>query len=88
MERIFERTWVFVGHESEVAAGGDYKTITIGFAMLADDAIYWVSCNGEGIDWNREISLVYDDHARLRDRIDRSTAVSRMLSVHRRGPAG
>src|SRR5262245_37607699 len=30
MERIFERTWVFVGHESEVAAAGDYKTATIG----------------------------------------------------------
>jgi benzoate/toluate 1,2-dioxygenase subunit beta len=41
------------------------------FAMLTDDAIYWVPCNGEGIDPNREISLVYDDHARLRDRIDR-----------------
>jgi 3-phenylpropionate/cinnamic acid dioxygenase small subunit len=41
------------------------------FAMLTDDAIYWVPCNGEGLDPNREISLVYDDHARLRDRIDR-----------------
>lgn len=41
------------------------------FAMLTDDAIYWVPCNGEGIDPNREISLVYDDYARLRDRIDR-----------------
>ena len=41
------------------------------FAMFTDDAIYWVPCNGEGIDPNREISLVYDDHARLRDRIDR-----------------
>ena len=40
------------------------------FAMLTDDAIYWVPCNGEGIDPTREISLVYDDHARLRDRID------------------
>src|SRR5579875_430545 len=30
MERIFERTWVFVGHESEVAASGDYKTVSIG----------------------------------------------------------
>jgi nitrite reductase/ring-hydroxylating ferredoxin subunit len=30
MERIFERTWVFVGHESEVAASGDYKTVTLG----------------------------------------------------------
>jgi benzoate/toluate 1,2-dioxygenase beta subunit len=41
------------------------------FAMFTDDAIYWLPCNGEGIDPNREISLVYDDHARLRDRIDR-----------------
>jgi 3-phenylpropionate/cinnamic acid dioxygenase small subunit len=41
------------------------------FAMLTEDAIYWVPCNGEGTDPNREISLVYDDHARLRDRIDR-----------------
>jgi phenylpropionate dioxygenase-like ring-hydroxylating dioxygenase large terminal subunit len=30
MERIFDRTWVFVGHESEVAAAGDYKTVSIG----------------------------------------------------------
>jgi benzoate/toluate 1,2-dioxygenase subunit beta len=41
------------------------------FAMLTEDAIYWVPCNGEGTDPNREVSLVYDDHARLRDRIDR-----------------
>jgi 3-phenylpropionate/cinnamic acid dioxygenase small subunit len=41
------------------------------FAMLTEDAIYWVPCNGVGVDPNREISLVYDDHARLRDRIDR-----------------
>lgn len=41
------------------------------FAMLAEDAIYWLPCNGEGNDPNREISLVYDDHTRLRDRIDR-----------------
>jgi benzoate/toluate 1,2-dioxygenase subunit beta len=39
--------------------------------MFTDDAIYWLPCNGEGIDPNREISLVYDDHARLRDRVDR-----------------
>ncbi|HJU12661.1 MAG TPA: aromatic ring-hydroxylating dioxygenase subunit alpha [Candidatus Binataceae bacterium] len=30
IERIFEHTWVFVGHESEVAAPGDYKTVPIG----------------------------------------------------------
>jgi benzoate/toluate 1,2-dioxygenase subunit beta len=41
------------------------------FAMFTSDALYWVPCNGEGVDPNREISLVYDDYARLRDRIDR-----------------
>ena len=30
LERIFERTWVFVGHESEITAAGDYKTVSIG----------------------------------------------------------
>lgn len=30
MELIFERTWVFVGHESELAEPGDYKTTYIG----------------------------------------------------------
>lgn len=30
MDRIYGRTWVYVGHESEVADGGDYKTARIG----------------------------------------------------------
>jgi nitrite reductase/ring-hydroxylating ferredoxin subunit len=30
MERIFERTWVFVGHEAEIPEPGDYKTTLIG----------------------------------------------------------
>jgi benzoate/toluate 1,2-dioxygenase subunit alpha len=30
MERIFERNWVFLGHESEIAESGDYKTVSIG----------------------------------------------------------
>lgn len=29
MERIFSKTWVYVGHESEVAQPGDYKTARI-----------------------------------------------------------
>jgi benzoate/toluate 1,2-dioxygenase beta subunit len=41
------------------------------YAMLTEDVIYWVPCNGEGTDPTREISLIYDDHTRLRDRIDR-----------------
>jgi anthranilate 1,2-dioxygenase (deaminating, decarboxylating) large subunit len=30
MERIFMRTWVYVGHDSEIAAVGDYKSTAIG----------------------------------------------------------
>jgi hypothetical protein len=30
MERIFKRTWVFMAHESELAAGGDYLTMRSG----------------------------------------------------------
>ena len=30
MERIFENNWVFVGHQNESSASGDYKTVTIG----------------------------------------------------------
>ena len=30
MERIFESNWFFVGHRSEIAEPGDYKTVAIG----------------------------------------------------------
>jgi len=40
-------------------------------AMLDENATYWIPCNGEGNDPNREISLVFDDKHRLTDRIGR-----------------
>jgi 3-phenylpropionate/cinnamic acid dioxygenase small subunit len=40
-------------------------------AMLDENATYWIPCNGEGIDPNREISLVFDDKHRLTDRVGR-----------------
>ena len=39
--------------------------------MLTEDAVYWMPCNGDGVDPNREVALVYDTLARLRDRVDR-----------------
>ncbi|HXG35446.1 MAG TPA: hypothetical protein VNL15_00590, partial [Dehalococcoidia bacterium] len=30
MQKIFHRTWVYVGHETEIPDGGDYKTTFIG----------------------------------------------------------
>jgi len=42
MERIFGRTWVYLGHDCEISQDGDYKTTTIGthpviVARLAED---------------------------------------------------
>jgi len=42
--------------------------------MLTEDATYWVPCNGDGIDPSKEISLVYDNLAKLRDRVARLTS--------------
>lgn len=39
--------------------------------MLTEDAIYWMPCNGDGINPNREVALVYENFPKLRDRIDR-----------------
>jgi len=40
-------------------------------AMLDENATYWIPCNGDGTDPNREISLVFDDKHRLTDRVGR-----------------
>src|SRR5215469_14369458 len=39
--------------------------------LFGEDARYWIPCNGEGTDPEREITLVYDDLPRLRDRVER-----------------
>jgi phenylpropionate dioxygenase-like ring-hydroxylating dioxygenase large terminal subunit len=41
MQRIFRRTWIYVGHESEVLNPGDYKTTTVGrepVILVRDDS--------------------------------------------------
>ena len=38
---------------------------------LTDDVVYWLPLDGEGADPDRQISIVYDNAARLRDRVDR-----------------
>ena len=50
MERIFKRTWVFMAHESELAAGGDYLTMRIGAepVVLGPDGVR-VNCVLPGV---------------------------------------
>ena len=38
-------------------------------SLWTDDAIYWVPCRHEAIDPIREVSIIYDDRAKLADRV-------------------
>ena len=38
-------------------------------ALWTDDAVYWVPANGDSIDPEREISVIYDNRARISTRI-------------------
>jgi 3-phenylpropionate/cinnamic acid dioxygenase small subunit len=40
-------------------------------ALWTDDALYWVPCNEDDIDPERHVSIVYENRARLEDRIAR-----------------
>jgi benzoate/toluate 1,2-dioxygenase beta subunit len=40
-------------------------------AMFTSDATYWVPAGGDGIDPKREVSIIYDDVAKLTGRIER-----------------
>jgi 3-phenylpropionate/cinnamic acid dioxygenase small subunit len=40
-------------------------------SLWAEDMLYWVPCNEDDIDPQRHVSIIYDDHPRLEDRIER-----------------
>jgi 3-phenylpropionate/cinnamic acid dioxygenase small subunit len=40
-------------------------------ALWTDDALYWVPSNEDDYDPMRHVSIIYDDHVRLEDRIER-----------------
>jgi 3-phenylpropionate/cinnamic acid dioxygenase small subunit len=40
-------------------------------ALWTDDALYWIPCNDDEIDPERHVSIVYENKARLEDRIAR-----------------
>jgi 3-phenylpropionate/cinnamic acid dioxygenase small subunit len=41
------------------------------YALWAEDATYWLPCNLDDYDPANHVSLVYEDHDGLKDRIDR-----------------
>jgi 3-phenylpropionate/cinnamic acid dioxygenase small subunit len=40
-------------------------------SLWAEDVLYWVPCNEDDIDPQRHVSIIYDNRARLEDRIER-----------------
>jgi benzoate/toluate 1,2-dioxygenase subunit beta len=60
--------WSFLFHEARLM---DEHRYAEWLDLYTDDAVYWVPCNGEGSDPEREVSFIYDDRARLADRVAR-----------------
>ena len=40
-------------------------------SLWTDDAIYWVPCNQDDADPERQVSIIYDDRVRLGERVER-----------------
>ena len=40
-------------------------------SLWTEDALYWVPCNEDDIDPQRHVSIIYDNRARLEDRLER-----------------
>lgn len=67
-----EAVEAFLFHEADLM---DEHRLEEWLALWAPQACYWIPCNGRtGGDPTREVSLVYDDLARLQDRIYRLTS--------------
>jgi benzoate/toluate 1,2-dioxygenase subunit beta len=58
----------FLYHEARLMDEGHYREW---LSLWTDDAIYWVPCSEEDSDPTREVSLIYDNHERLVQRVDR-----------------
>jgi phenylpropionate dioxygenase-like ring-hydroxylating dioxygenase large terminal subunit len=68
MQRIFGHTWVYLGHESEIAQPGSYKATTLGTQPVlltrdADGAVHAFinACRHRGV-------LLADDHTQAQYR--------------------
>ncbi|ODV42063.1 hypothetical protein AWV79_30695 [Cupriavidus sp. UYMMa02A] len=58
----------FLSHEAQLADGHRYKEW---LALWTPELLYWVPCNSDDIDPQRQVSLIYDDRGRLEERLYR-----------------
>lgn len=56
----------FLFHEAELLDAGDLDRW---LELFAEDATYWIPSGGDQIDPHRQVSIVYDGLARLRERV-------------------
>ena len=60
----------FLYREARLA---DEQRLDDWLSLWDEDALYWVPCNEYDIDPARQLSIIYDDHSRLRLRVARIT---------------
>lgn len=60
----------FLYREARLA---DEQRLDDWLTLWAEDALYWVPCNQDDIDPARQLSIIYDDYARLKLRVARIT---------------
>jgi len=58
----------FLYYEARLMDEGHYREW---LSLWTDDGIYWVPCSEEDSDPIRDVSLIYDNHERLVQRVDR-----------------
>jgi 3-phenylpropionate/cinnamic acid dioxygenase small subunit len=58
----------FIIREARLADEGSYQEW---LSLWTEDAVYWVPCGDGDTDPTRSVSLIYDDRARLEDRVAR-----------------
>jgi 3-phenylpropionate/cinnamic acid dioxygenase small subunit len=60
----------FLYREARLA---DEQRLDDWLTLWAEDALYWVPCNQDDVDPARQLSIIYDDYARLKLRVARIT---------------
>jgi benzoate/toluate 1,2-dioxygenase subunit beta len=73
MSSLRERAEEFLFHEAKLLDEHRYEEW---LALWTDDGLYWVPCNDDDADPARQAMIIYDNRARLDERIYRLTSGS------------
>lgn len=68
LSELREQVRDFIVRECELI---DHQRYDEWLALWSEDAIYWVPCNEDDYDPTRHVSIIYDDHDRLQERVFR-----------------